>query len=228
MPTSIYRLASGKRVPSVTTILKRWQESDGLIGWAYNTGYEHGEAGIPPNRFKIQNEAAGIGTYTHALFEWHLNGEQGPEPDPGACIDAPHLTLENISRGRNAYNEALNWERQTGLFIVSSEQPLVSEQYRYGGTRDGDGERDGKLSILDWKTSKRLYADYLLQLAAYWILVEENYPERKIEDGVHIVRFSKDYGDFSHYHFADLEVEKRQFIRLREAYEDDKLISKRL
>lgn len=227
MPTSVYRLKSGKRVPGVTTILGRWKQSDGLIGWAYNTGYAHGEAHLPMNRYAESDEAAGIGSYTHALFDWHLMGEVGQEPDPAPFMKAENLTFENIQRGRVGYHEALNWESQTGLFLASLEKPLVSEVYKFGGTPDGATERDGKLGLADWKTSKRLYADYLIQVAGYIILWEENHPDQPITDGVHIARFSKDYGDFTHAHFADLEVPKRQFIRLREAYEDDKLISAR-
>jgi hypothetical protein len=227
MPTHPYKLKSGKRVPGVTTILSRWKESGGLIAWSYNTGYEHGEAGMPKNRFAVSDEAAGIGTYTHALFEWHLNGENGPEPDPATMIKPEYLNITNIDRGRNGYAEALKWESQTGLFLLSLETPLVSERHRYGGTPDGVTERDNKIGIADWKTSKRLYPDYLIQVAAYKMLWEENHPDQPITDGVHIVRFSKDYGDFAHWHFDDLEVPERQFVRLREAYEDDKLIGGR-
>lgn len=228
MPTSVYKLKSGKRVPGCTTILHRFQNKEALLAWSYNTGYEHGEAGLPKNRFAVAEEAAGIGTYTHALFEWHLNGEEGPEPDPATMIAPQFLTIENIERGRNGYKQALDWQDQSGLFLISHERPMVSEKYKFGGTPDGMSERHNKIGMTDWKTSRRLYADYLLQLAGYWLLHEENYPDQPIEDGVHIIRFSKDYGDFAHYHFASLDIEKRQFIRYREAYEDDKLIDKRI
>lgn len=228
MPTSIYRLKSGKRVPSCTTIVNRWKESDALITWSYNKGYEDGEAGSPPNRRREVEESSGIGSYTHALFEWHLNGEIGIEPDPAQLIEPAYLTIENIERGRNGYRQALDWLDQTGLFVISLEKPMVSEQHAYGGTPDGATERRNKIGMADWKTSRRLYADYLLQLAGYWILWEENHPDQPIEDGVHIVRFSKDFGDFAHFHFDNLDVEKRQFIRLREAYADDLVIKRRV
>jgi hypothetical protein len=157
-----------------------------------------------------------------------LKGEIGPEPDPAQIISAAYLNIENIARGRNGYTEFLNWKDQTNLFIISHEHPLISERYSYGGTPDGLSERNNKIGLMDWKTSGRLYADFLLQLAGYWILHEETFPDQPIEDGVHIVRFAKDYGDFSHYYFDNLDREKRQFLRLREAYEDDRLIKARV
>lgn len=228
MPTSLYKLKSGKRVPGTTTILGRWKESENLIAWAYNTGYEHGEQGLTPNRFAVKDEAAGIGTYTHALFEWHLNGRDGPEPDPGQCMAPEHRTFENIERGRLGFANALEWLDLTGLTITSWEQPLISEKHAYGGTPDGIAERKGRLAIADWKTSKRVYADYLLQLAAYWILWDENFSHSPVTGGIHIVRFAKLNGDFSHHHFDQLDREKRQFLLLREAFELDKIIKQRV
>lgn len=196
-------------------------QHEALVAWSYNRGYEHAEANLPPNRFREVESAGDIGTYAHALFEWHLHSKIGPEPDPGTILQPAYLTSDNIERGHNAYRQAVNWLDQTGLFVVSLEQHLVSERYRYGGTPDGITERNDKLGLADWKTSRRLYANYLLQTAGYWILWEENHPKQPIEDGVHIVRFSKEKGDFFHYHFDELDSEKQQFLRLREVYDDD-------
>jgi len=228
MPTSIYKLKSGKRVPSVTTIGKRFQDSEGLKAWNYNTGYAHAEAGLGPDRFRVQEEAADIGTYVHALFAWHLDGEEGPEPDPAQSIGVKYLTFENIERGRVGYQKALDWLAQNSLEITSLEIPLVSEQHRFGGTPDGLTFSHEKLGLADWKTSNKLYSDYLIQLAGYWILWEENNPDQPITGGIDIVRFSKDYGDFTHFHADDLTLEKEQFLMYRRAYENDLKIRKRI
>jgi hypothetical protein len=45
---------------------------------------------------------------------------------------------------------------------------------------------------------------------------------------VHIIRFSKDYGDFTHAHFAQLDAEKEMFLHLLEAYQLDTLIRGRV
>lgn len=217
-----------KIVPSVTTVLARFKESDALVGWAYNTGYAHGAAGKPKDRFAESEEASGIGTYTHALVEWHLNGRPGPEPDPTTMIAPAHLTFANIERGRNGYKQFLNWKSQTQLALKSLEKPLVSEEWQFGGTPDGYCKRDGRYGGADWKTSRRLYSDYLLQLAGYWILWDELHPKYPWTDGVHIIRFSKDYGDFTHAHFAQLDAEKEMFLHLLEAYKLDRDIRGRV
>src|SRR5262249_4883706 len=124
------------------------------------------------------------------------------------------------------------WEARTRLHIVSLEKPLVSEVYGYGGTPDAlfrfqDGNDVCEVSMGDWKTATGIYPDNLLQLAAYMLLCEENFPDQPLR-GAHIVRFSKDFSDVEHRSFEDLTVEKRQFLRLREAFDDDKLIEARV
>jgi len=53
-------------------------------------------------------------------------------------------------------------------------------------------------------------------------------PEYPWADGVHIIRFSKDYGDFTHAHFAQLDAEKAMFLHLLEAYKLDRSIRERV
>ena len=217
-PKAGYFLKDGRKAPGTTTICGRFKESGGLLQWAFQQG-----ASGARTLYETRDVAADVGTYIHALVEWHVNGEQGEEPSPDSS-----LVKENVAKGRNGYEQFLKWEEQSGLFIVSWEKPLVSERHAFGGTPDGIFEFKGRIAMGDWKSSKRVYADNLLQLAAYIILWNENYPDNPITDGAHIVRFSKDYGDFEHRSFDNLDVEKRQFIRLREAYADDLLIKKRI
>ena len=127
----------------MTAILGRFKESDALVGWAYNTGYAHGAAGKPKDRFVESEEASGIETYTHALVEWHLTGRLGPEPDPATMIAPAHLTFAISNVAAMGYKQFLNWKSQTQLQLKSLEKPLVSEQYGFGGTPDGYCKHDG-------------------------------------------------------------------------------------
>ena len=62
----------------------------------------------------------------------------------------------------------LKWASGTHLTVVESERALVSERYRFGGRLDAMLV-DDDLSLGDWKSANAVYADYLLQLAAYGI-----------------------------------------------------------
>lgn len=217
MPTHIYKTSDGKRVPGVTTILSRWKESGGLLHWAWSEGREGRDFR------ETRDAAADAGTCAHAMIEADWRNE---------VFDRQPYREETLRKADHAFLAYLSWKQQTGLKIEKSELALVSERYRFGGCMDAVIVGDN-LCLGDYKTSNGIYVDYLLQVAGgYAILWNEHFPERPLH-GVHILRFSKPREDadpisFSH-HFWSAEVFapcQEQFVRLREAYDQDKRISK--
>jgi hypothetical protein len=97
---------------------------------------------------------------------------------------------------------------------------LVSQVHRFGGTPDAVGRINGQLSLLDWKTSKAIYAEYLIQLAAYAHLWNSNRGEQ-ITGGIHCCRFDKSTGGFAHHWWPSeaLEPAWNAFLRLRDLYD---------
>src|SRR3990167_7613376 len=184
----IYKDAKGNRVPSVTTILSRFKESGGLLYWANQAGLSG----------KTLDEArapvATAGTMEHDVVEAHINKLALPElsGDP-----------ETVAKARSAYDTYLKWADMYKLKIRHTEVSLVSNAHRFGGRLDAIGVNGEGLVLLDWKTSNAVYADYLLQLAGYKLLWEENYPEHPLI-GFHLCRFAKEEGDFSHHYFPAL------------------------
>lgn len=206
-----YFTSDGNRVPSVTTIISRFKDSGALIWWAWDLGMKK------IDYREVRDKAADAGTLAHLMIEqWAQGAQPSVEGDP-----------EVIKKAEQAFGAFLEWAEQTHLQIIHSEVALVSEKHRFGGTLDAMLV-NGKLSLGDWKTANAVYADNLMQLAAYGILWEENHPDQPITGGYHLMRFSKNEGDFEHRWFGDLEIAKRQFIRLRDAYEDDKLLKARV
>ena len=218
-PTQGYKNAAGKRVPGVTTIIGRFKESGALLWWAFDQGKaaERGEIG---NLYDKRDEAAESGTLAHSMVEAHIRNEPQPTGEG--------ISESTFKEALNAYEAYRQWESMTKLEIVEQEIQMVSEKYQFGGCPDAIGTIDGKLSLVDWKTSKSVYVDFMVQVAAYAILWEENHPDRPITGGYHLCRFSKTGGDFSHHYWADLEDAKRQFLLFREAYSLDKALKKRV
>lgn len=212
MVARIYKDKAGKRLPSVTTVISRFKESGGLIHWAWNLGIEGKD-------YRQERDAAATaGTIAHQMVEARLRDEEYTPP----VIDAD--TLGKANGGFEAY---LTWERMTKVSIVHSEVSLVSDMHRYGGTLDAIGEFEGKRVLIDWKTSNSVYQDYLIQLAAYKALWEENYPDHPIDGGFHLCRFGKEHGDFAHHYYPDLSDAWEQFQLYRRAYDLDKALKKR-
>jgi hypothetical protein len=217
-PKSGYRLADGTRVPSVTTILSRFKESGGLMQWAF----AQGQAG-KSHLYEEAEKAAEIGTVAHAMVEMHVKGDPNVHTFARESLPDPDM----LAKATSAFTAYETWAANFGVRIIAQEIQLVSETHRYGGTPDAFGIIGNELVCLDWKTSNAVYSDYLIQLAAYGKLWEENNPAQPITGGYHLLRFSKENGDFAHHYYASLETEWEQFLLFRRAYELDKSIKKR-
>lgn len=224
-PSKGYLLA-GERIPGTTGIIGRFKDSGGLLQWAFRQG-QSGASHLYENA----NKAADIGTACHAMIEAHINHSDAWEAL--ALIDLPE---EGKEKAKNAFGMYLQWERQTGIKMLSKWQEiqLVSPAYKFGGTPDAIGEIEGKAVLIDWKTSNATYGDYLVQLAAYRHLINEGVRMDTgaplgitVSEGAYLCRFSKDFPDFEARYFGDLSAEWDQFVRFREAYEVDKQIKKR-
>lgn len=216
-PKKGYYNAIKKRVPSVTTIIGRFKDSGGLIRWAYNQGRDGKEL------YEERDKAADCGTLAHEMVEAYINGENHMEV-------IKEVDKEMQQQALTAFQNFREWLEQTKIQIISKYQEIqmVSEDHQFGGTPDAIGRLpNGKLVLLDWKTSNSVYPDYMIQVAAYAMLWEElgNEP---IEGGFYICRFSKEFPDFSTYFFQELDLAKEQFILLRKAYAHDQILKKRV
>jgi len=217
-PKQGYYLKDGSRVPGTTTIIQRFKESGGLMQWAFKQG-QSGALRL----YDEAEKAAEIGTVAHSMVEAFINGKSAAE----IMQIARTLPPEAEPKAASAFNAYKTWQANFQVEIVSQEIQLVSEKYRYGGTPDAVGMIGNQLVLLDWKTSNGIYTDYLVQLAAYQNLWQENFPERPLTGGFHLLRFAKEHGDFGHHYFANLDNAWRQFLLFREAYEIDKELKKR-
>lgn len=217
-PRKGYFLADGTRVPGTTTVLGRFKDSGALIRWAWKRGKDFPDEDLYASR----DDAANIGTAAHAMVEERINGFD-PENAPALLA----LDGRGRERARNAFLMYEAWASMSNLEIVEQEMQLVSETYRYGGTPDAIGMVNGELCLVDWKTSNGVYSDYLLQLAAYKQLWEENRPDMPLTGGFHLCRFSKDYGDFAHHYYDELSNAWEMFRHLLSAYQYDGELKKR-
>lgn len=201
-----YRLKDGTVVPGTTTIIGRYRESGALLFWAWKQGKEGKDFR------ETKDKAAESGTLAHAAVEAKVRGLpfEWPEKSDADVVRRAKKALENFEE----------WASQTKLQITHSEVPLISERYKYGGTLDCM-LISGKRSLGDYKTSNGVYPDYLIQLGAYGILWEENFPDMPIEGGYHLLRFAKEFADFSHHFWSELETAKKAFILMRQLWDLD-------
>lgn len=212
MATFRYTTKDGARVPSVTTVLSRFKESGGLIHWAW-------QLGIDGKDYRdVRDKAADAGTYAHQLCEAYLKGTPAPAEDDSREWELAH----------GAYDAFREWWDMTRLEAISSEVPMVSESLRFGGCLDAAcHDHEGRLHLLDFKTSNRTYPDHVIQLAAYRALWEENNPQATVAR-IHLIRFGKEDGSFHHHSWpqATIDMAFEAFKLMRQIYDVDKALAK--
>lgn len=215
MPTQQYKNKTGDILPSVTTVIGRFKDSRGLIHWSWKEGMEGRDYRAS------RDKAADAGTIAHHMIEDHIHKE----------LDLSRFYHEHddnlVSLAENALNAYLTWEKGYSIEYYGTEVPLVSEKYQFGGTIDGIAIQNGQFYIVDFKTSNKIYPDYLIQLAAYKGLWEENNPDKLIEGGFHLLRISKqekptDPVSFNHNYYSQLDTAWESFRLMRKLYENDK------
>lgn len=214
-PSNGYYTADGTRVPSVTEILGKFKNADPLVGWAFKLGKEAGIASAqgrpaPRSAHEVKTQAGQAGNIAHDMIEAWWKGE--PYAYEGVKL-APGI----MDRAVRGFTNAKQWIVNSRYEIIDTEVSLVSEKHRFGGTRDVRFQLPGGSNRLgDWKTSNSIYADYLIQVAAYQILAEEC--EGIHFEGYDILRFSKEHADFEHKSFNDLGDARAAFLLMVQLY----------
>lgn len=151
-----YFTPDGKTYPSVTTVLSI-QEKTGLLEWKKRIGETEAQ--------KISTQAATRGTAVHKLTEDYLNNIEGHVKE--------HMP-SNIFSFRKI-QDILDKHIDNIWF---QEQFLYSDYLETAGQVDCIAEFDGKLSIIDFKTSRRKKSrdwikNYFMQEAFYAVAFEE-------------------------------------------------------
>jgi len=151
-----YLTPEGKAYPSITTVLSILSE-ESIAKWRERVGEEEAD--------RISYRAATRGTAVHEIIEKYINNEEdfknGYTPD----ILSSFLDLQRILDSRIGR-------------VYAQEAPLYSDHLGVAGRVDCVAEFDGKLSIIDFKTSKKAkksewITNYYIQETFYAIAWEE-------------------------------------------------------
>lgn len=205
-----YLNTGGDKLPSVTTILGRFKDSGPLLHWAFGQG-KAAERGEIRRLYDKRDEAAEIGTVAHDMAEAHIH-----KIDPMACLRDSGLVEDHAHTALQAFEMFERWEQIANVEWTHTEVPVVSERLQVGGTIDAVANVAGKLCIVDFKTSKGIYSDYFIQVAAYASMWEEMFHEPIQE--IHILRFGKNRPDFEHQFRLDWRKELKAFELMVELY----------
>jgi hypothetical protein len=175
LPDSRYYRRNGKYYPSVTYVLGYYPKGKFFENWLKQVGFASDY---------IVKKAAEEGTQVHELCEAYLNGEELKFLD---------------DKGRPQYNPDV-WQMFLRFVefwelikptLIETEVHLFSDILKVAGTCDLIVEINGKLWLLDLKTSNQLQLTYELQTAVYGQCYEECFGRKIDHYGILWLKSSK-------------------------------------
>lgn len=186
MPNRHMYYIDGKRKTGVTTYCGIKDKSRPLVIWATDLAREYllGLEKITKKDIitacslheEYKQKAAAVGDEVHHWVENYINGENPAMPEqPEAAV------------GVTAF---LEWESQNKVKFISSERVVYSKKHDYVGKMDIEAKVNGKLCLIDIKTSNGMYNEYYMQTAAY-VRADEEESGKKYH-GRWIIRLAKE------------------------------------
>lgn len=148
----IYKTPSGSAYPSITTVTGL-HTAKSIAEWRAKVGNEEAN--------RISKRASSRGTRIHQLCEDYLRGKFSvPDIFDSEMFNSIKPIIEQIDQ------------------IHCLEDPLYSDHLEVAGTVDCIAEFQGKLSVIDFKTSSRPKTkddihNYFMQTSAYAVAFEE-------------------------------------------------------
>ena len=146
-----YQRKSKTFYPSVTYVLSYFPKGKFFENWMKDVGH---------NSDIIARKAAEEGTETHEAIEKFLNGEELVWINEYGKANYNLIVWQMLLR----FAEFWNTHKPE---LIATEQHIFSDEHKYAGTIDLVVRLDGKVWLLDIKTSNSLHTSYDLQLAAY-------------------------------------------------------------
>ena len=140
-----------------------------------------------------------IGHVAHSFAYEELRSRHGLAPKPRFPIELdpvlmPDFTPAMLEATNASASQIVKFFDEHDFKPIMMERPLWSPTEGYCGTPDYIGLYDGVLTVADYKTSKKIYAEYWAQLAALQNMYEEEFPDQKIMKRV-AINIPKDGSD---------------------------------
>jgi hypothetical protein len=147
----------GDFFPSVTTYLEAYPKNAQFFEWLKKVGDDADE---------IRDEAGRRGSVVHSLTERYDLGEEV------TILNEQGFIGYKLSEW-NMFEKYVEFRKNFQTNILHTELNLVSKKYRMGGTLDRVMTVDGRLLLVDIKTSNMVHPHYWLQTSAYDKMLQE-------------------------------------------------------
>jgi ATP-dependent exoDNAse (exonuclease V) beta subunit len=159
LPDARYYRRNGKYYPSITHVLSVFPKGKQFEEWLKNMGR---------SADYVVKKAAEEGTKVHEMVEQYLNGQEVKFLDkynnPKCDVDVWKMFLRFVEF----------WETYNPK-LIETEVHLFSDEFEVAGTCDLICEIEGKIWLIDVKTSNMMHDTYPLQTSIYGQCYKECY-----------------------------------------------------
>ena len=154
----VYKRGEGVYYPAVTTILQYMPKNKFFETWMKDVGH---------NADLIMRKAGKEGTQVHEAAEDLVEGKEVSWMDDYGRAKYSQIVWEMILKFADF------WKTYKPE-LISSEQFVWSDEHKFAGTADIVCKMNGKVWLIDIKTSNSIHKSYDLQLASYAKGLEES------------------------------------------------------
>ena len=159
-------MVGDRKVPSVTRVvdavfpkyLTEWAATAGADHWRENYGEDADMYnGIRNAHKQISHKAQEIGLEVHKWIELYIKVKMIDGETATEYPEAVKIPMQNFH----------DWVESREIEWLACEKKVYSRSWEYAGTIDALAKINGKLCVIDFKTSAKIYKEYYLQVSAY-------------------------------------------------------------
>ena len=167
--------------------LGAYESAQGAPPFTIDTREIHGWLADAQDGWKEDDTATTIGHVAHAFLHEELKFRAGLTPHRPQLplvynpVMMPNFTPVMVEAANFAVRAGLEWFNEHDIKPLLMERPLWMPQDGFVGTPDLIAIIDGELAIADYKTSKRIYPEYWLQLASLQAMYMNEFPGKVIK-----------------------------------------------
>ena len=159
-------MVGDRKIPSVTRVvdavfpkyLVDWAATCGADYWKENYGEDNDMySGILNAHKQISHRAQTIGLEVHKWIELYIKVKMIDGETATEYPEAVKIPMQNFH----------DWVESREIEWLACEKKVYSRSWEYAGTIDALAKINGKLCVIDFKTSAKIYKEYYLQVSAY-------------------------------------------------------------
>jgi len=187
---------NGRNVPRITAILSQMLHEDFLMSWSNSLGFKR------QSYKQTLQRAADIGQHVHDSIEKFLMS---------GYVSLESVQDDMLFEVTNGLESFISWykymKNNYDIKVIGMEQKLICPYY--GGTYDLLLEVDGKLYLIDFKTSNHIGYKYFIQGSVYKKMLEDiGY----IIEGIVILQLNKNEIKYNQYFLLSNNIEHSKYM----------------